>query len=249
MDAVLVTGCTVGGLAVGAVLDSLTGRIVPAPEPAAVAEPAYAGAPAPPPAPPQSVAPVARVPSATEVALSAVLTGGLFALLAVRLGSAHQLVGYCALMAGLVAVSIVDARVGIVPRSILYPTFAACAVGLVAAGALDHRWRPVANGAIGGVGCFAVFFALWWFYPRGIGYGDVRLAGVMGAALGWIGFGELYIGFLAAFVVGAVIGVAVMAVRGTGRRTRFAFAPALSAGAAFGVLWGPWAVRLWLHHG
>jgi leader peptidase (prepilin peptidase)/N-methyltransferase len=247
MDAVLVTGCAAGGLAAGAVLDSLTGRIVRAPEPVAVLEPAYAGAPAPEQAP-LPPAPV-RVAGAGEIALSALLTGGFFALLAFRLGPTHDLVAYCALAAGLVALSVVDARAGIVPRSILYPTLAATAVGFVAASALDHHWRPLLQAAVGGSACFAVFFALWWFFPRGLGFGDVRLAGVIGAALGWIGYGELYVGFLVAFLVGALSGVVVMAVRGTGRRTKFAFGPALSVGTAFGILWGPWAVHLWLHHG
>ncbi len=74
----------------------------------------------------------------------------------------------------------------------------------------------------------------------------MRLAGVMAAALGWIGFGEIFVGFLAAFVVATVVGLAVMAAKGTGRKTRFALGPWLSVGAAFGVMWGPWAVHLWL---
>ena len=60
--------------------------------------------------------------------------------------------------------------------------------------------------------------------------------------------GELYVGFLASFLAGTVVGLVVMAGQGTGRKTRFAFGPALTLGAAFGVLWGPWAVHLWLHH-
>jgi prepilin signal peptidase PulO-like enzyme (type II secretory pathway) len=41
----------------------------------------------------------------------------------------------------------------------------------------------------------------------------------------------------------------LMVGRGTGRKTKLAFGPPLAAGAAFGVLWGPWAVHVWLHHG
>lgn len=246
MDAALVAGCALGGLAAGAVLDSLTGRIVASPAHVDAPEPAYVGgpaAPAPAPAPPAP-----RVPPAGEVVGSALATGAVFALLALRLGAAHQLAAYCALGAGLVALSVVDVRAGIIPRSILYPTLAVTALGLVAASGLDHRWRPLLDGAIGGGVCFAVFFALWWFTPRGIGYGDVRLAGTMGVALGWIGFGELYVGFLVAFALGALWGIVVMAVKGSGRRTRFAFGPALSAGALVAVAWGQWAVQLWLHH-
>jgi leader peptidase (prepilin peptidase)/N-methyltransferase len=251
VNVVLVAGCAAGGLVTGGFLDSVTGRItrppVPPPDPGtdAVGGPAPVQGAA---VPVAQVAVAVRTPGASELAISAIVTGGVFALLAIRLGAVPALAAYCALSVGLVAVSVVDIRLGIVPRSILYPSFGAMAVGLVAASAVDSHWRALGEAAIGGVAAFAVFFVLWWFFPRGLGYGDIRLAGVIGAALGWIGFGELYVGFLAAFVAGTVVGVAIMASQGTGRKTRFAFGPALTVGAAFGVLWGPWAVHIWLHH-
>jgi leader peptidase (prepilin peptidase) / N-methyltransferase len=251
VNGVLVAGCAAGGLVIGGFLDSVTGRIV---RPAPTAPDPSADAPEGVPAPSEAVGPLTQVavetrtPGSSELAISAVTTGVVFALLAIRLGAVPALAAFCSLLAGLVAVSIVDIRLGIVPRSILYPTLATMTVGLVAASAVDSRWRSLGEAAIGGAVAFAVFFALWWFFPRGLGYGDVRLAGVMGAALGWIGFGEIYVGFVAAFVAGTVVGLVLMARQGTGRKTRFAFGPALTLGAAFGVLWGPWAVHLWLHH-
>ena len=189
-----------------------------------------------------------RVAPRHEVLLSAVLTAGWFALAAARLGGVPALGAYCALGAGLVAAAVVDSRAGILPRVVVFATLGALAVGLAGASAADGRWRALGDAAIGGVICFAVFFALWWCFPRGLGYGDVRLAGLIGAALGWLGFGVLYVGFLVAFVAGTVVGVVLMVRRGTGRKTRLPFGPALAFGAGFGVLWGPWAVHLWLHH-
>jgi leader peptidase (prepilin peptidase)/N-methyltransferase len=253
VNVALVAGCAAAGLVTGGFLDSLTGRIVRDPGPPAEPATELPGGPTSgvgggvTPPPPAAVAP--RVPGALELAVSAVVTGAAFALLAIRLGAVPALAAYCSLLVGLVAVSVVDIRLGIVPRSVLYPTFGAMTAGLVAASAVDDRWRALGEAAIGGAGAFAVFFALWWFFPRGLGYGDVRLAGVIGAALGWIGFGELYVGFLAAFVTGTAVGAVLMASQGTGRKTRFAFGPPLTLGAAFGVLWGPWAVHIWLHHG
>jgi leader peptidase (prepilin peptidase)/N-methyltransferase len=251
VNAALVVGCAAGGVVIGGILDTLTGRIVRPPDVVPDAATETGGTP-----PPQgeTASPVAqiviaaRAPGSTEIAVSAVATGVVFALLAIRLGAVPALAAYCSLLAGLVAVSIVDIRLGIVPRSILYPTLATMAVGLVAASAVDSHWRALGEAGIGGVAAFVAFFALWWFFPRGLGYGDVRLAGVMGAGLGWIGFGEIYVGFLAAFVAGTVVGLVVMASQGTGRKTRFAFGPALTLGAAFGVLWGSWAVHIWLVH-
>ena len=184
--------------------------------------------------------------SAAVAAASAVLTGGLCALAAVRLGAVPALGAYCALLAGLVALSITDLRSGLVPRRFVYGDLVLVAVGLTAASATGDSWAPLLRAAIGAVASFAVFAAIWWVYPKGLGFGDVRLAGLCGAGLGWIGYPELYLGFMAGFVIGAITGLAVLAVR---RSRRFPFAPALAAGAAFGVLWGGWLADMWLHPG
>lgn len=186
------------------------------------------------------------VPVPATPVLAAVATGALLALVALRLGGVPQLAAYCVLFAGLVAVSIVDLRVGLVPRRVLYPTLAATAAGLLAASAADGDTIRLAWAAIGGVAAFVVFTAVWWLFPRGMGFGDVRMAGVCGMALGWLGFEQLYVGFLAAFVLGLVFGLGNLAVRHT---TRFPFAPALAAGTAVGVLWGGYLGGLWLHPG
>jgi leader peptidase (prepilin peptidase)/N-methyltransferase len=255
VNVALVAGCGAAGLVAGAFLDSLTGRIVRPPEPPPTDRPTGPGHPRSPhayeagAATPVQVIVAPRGAGTIELIGSGIVTGAAFALLAIRLGAVPPLAAYCALVLGLVAISVVDVRLGIVPRAVLYPTFGAMAVGLVSASAADGRWRALGEAGIGGAGAFAVFFALWWFFPRGLGYGDIRLAGVVGAALGWIGFWEIYVGFLVAFALGAALGVMLMVGRGTGRKTKLAFGPPLAAGAAFGVLWGPWAVHVWLHHG
>ena len=181
-----------------------------------------------------------------EAVAAAVVTGALFALAAVRIGAHPQLSAYCSLFAGLVAVSIADLRTGLVPRKLLYPSAGLVAAGLVAASAEIGDWHPMLDALIGGAAAFVFFAAIWWVYPRGLGFGDVRLAGLCGLALGWLGFRQLYLGFLAGFVLGAAMGFVVLAVR---RSRRFPFAPALATGAVFGVLWGGWLGNLWLHPG
>ena len=70
----------------------------------------------------------------------------------------------------------------------------------------------------------------------------------MGTALGWLGPAEVYVGFLSGFVIGALMGTVTMLVRGTGRKTRFPFAPALAAGTVVGVLWGARLASYWVLH-
>ncbi|HXQ19100.1 MAG TPA: A24 family peptidase [Acidimicrobiales bacterium] len=253
MDAALVGGCAVAGLTAGLILDEVAAHIAPARPLSEVAEPAAASAQSAvaaiaPGEPVVAVRPVPGPPKAAERVAVSLVAALAFALAAARLGAQPELAAYCALFGGLVAVSVADLRVGLVPRVLLYPTFALMAAGLVAAAAVDERWRPLEHAAIGGAGAFVVFFALWWCYPRGIGFGDVRLAGVLGAGLGWIGFGALYIGFAAAFLLGVVLGLVLMLRHGTGRKTRLAFGPPLALGATIGVLWGTWLVHAWTTH-
>ncbi|MGH9082197.1 MAG: prepilin peptidase [Acidimicrobiales bacterium] len=187
---------------------------------------------------------VERVAGRGRRAVAGAVTGALLALTAARLGAVPQLAAYCLLGAGLVAMSSVDLGTGLVPRRILYPTLAVTAAALLAASAAAGRWGSLAGAAGGGAAAFGVFAAVWWIYPRGLGFGDVRLAGLVGMSLGWLGFRQLYIGFLAAFALGVVVGVATLVARGT---TKFPFAPALAAGAMVGVLWGGYLGNLWLH--
>ena len=71
-----------------------------------------------------------------------------------------------------------------------------------------------------------------------MGLGDVRLAALIGAGLGWLGLLHVYVGFVVGFLAGALFGIVVMAARGTGRKTKLPFAPALAIGAVVGVLRG-----------
>ncbi len=275
MNAVLVAGCAVGGALAGAVLDVVAARVPPAPDPvdAALASaaashddpaqvatgataqdpdrPATPGAPARDGGDPQT--PVAArtapgPPGPLELTAAAAVTALLLAAAAVRFGPVPELAAYCVLFAGLVAISVADLRVGLVPRTLLYPTLGLMTLALVAAAGLAGDWTPLLHAAIGGGGAFVVFFVVWWFAPRGLGFGDVRLAGLLGAGLGWLGFANVYVGFLSGFVIGALMGTAKMLAQGTGRKTRFPFAPALALGAVVGVLWGSWLANYWILH-
>lgn len=249
----MVAVCGAGGVLAGPLLDTLARRVRRVPAAADVAAVGVGvGDTAPVPAPVGAAACV--LPSTTEstaVALGAaaaiaLVTGALWALAALRVGDVPSLAAYCALFGALVAVSLTDLRTGLVPRALLYPAAAVVGIGLVAASAQDHAWRPLLDAVIGGAAAFGLFGVIWWAYPRGMGFGDVRLAGLCGGALGWLGFRQLYLGFLIAFVAGAVMGLVVLAVR---RSRKFPFAPALAVGTVVGVLWGGWLGNLWLHPG
>jgi leader peptidase (prepilin peptidase) / N-methyltransferase len=75
-----------------------------------------------------------------------------------------------------------------------------------------------------------VLYLLLLISPRSFGFGDVKLGGVLGAYLGWFGWLEVYYGIFAGFLLGSLIGVALLA-RGASMKTKLAFGPALIVGA------------------
>jgi leader peptidase (prepilin peptidase) / N-methyltransferase len=81
----------------------------------------------------------------------------------------------------------------------------------------------------------------------GMGEGDVRLAPLLGAYLGWLNPGIVPIGLFYGFLLGAVVGVALMAIGSAGRRTAVPFGPFLAAGTVLAVLTGQEVVDLLWH--
>ncbi len=79
---------------------------------------------------------------------------------------------------------------------------------------------------------------MWFAYPAGMGFGDVKLAPTLGAYLGWLGYGVLAVGAFLGFFLGAVVGVGVIAFTEGGRKTKIPFGPFMIVGTVLAVLVG-----------
>jgi leader peptidase (prepilin peptidase)/N-methyltransferase len=88
-----------------------------------------------------------------------------------------------------------------------------------------------------------LFFAMNLMSPRALGFGDVRLAPVLGLGLGWLGAGYVLLGFFAANVIGAVIGVALIATKRISRQQQVPYGVFLALGTAVAFFWGPELLR------
>jgi leader peptidase (prepilin peptidase)/N-methyltransferase len=141
-------------------------------------------------------------------------------------------------LALLVVVSVTDLTHRLVPRRLIYGALALIVPLLVATSALDHTWHRLTGSLIAGAVAFGIFFAVWWFIPRGMGFGDVRLAGAIGFTTGWLSLLHAYVAFLTGFLVGMVFGLVLLVATSSGRKSRIPFAPSLAVGAAIAVLWG-----------
>jgi leader peptidase (prepilin peptidase)/N-methyltransferase len=85
------------------------------------------------------------------------------------------------------------------------------------------------------VGLFTAFFVLAFAYPAGMGFGDVKLAGVLGAVLAYLSWSTLAVGAFGGFLLGAVGGVALMAVGRGNRKTAIPFGPYLIVAALVAI--------------
>lgn len=191
----------------------------------------------------------ARTDHALRPLVLALAGGAVLGGLGARFGSDVILAPYAILALSLIAISAVDLERFIIPNRLVYPTLFVVAPLLVVASAVDDRWGLLARAAIAGAVALVAFFAVHYAVPHGMGLGDVRLAGLLGLATGWLGLGHAFVGFFAAFLLGALVGIGVMAVRGGGRKTRIPFGPFMAAGAVFTLLWGSPIAQALFHHG
>jgi leader peptidase (prepilin peptidase)/N-methyltransferase len=132
------------------------------------------------------------------------LVGALFAGVGLRFGISWTGVGEAALAAGLVVLAFIDLEHLLLPKKIVYATLTVVAVVFVAGAATGTQWHRLLVAAISAVVPWALFFVINFVSPRAMGFGDVRLALLIGFGLGWLGAGYAFLGFIVASVLGSV---------------------------------------------
>jgi len=161
-----------------------------------------------------------------------------------------------AVFAGLsVALTLIDLDVKRLPDAIVLPGWGAIVVLLLvttllggastgsatqvtgsAAQAID--WWPFLRALIGGAALFLFYYLIRLISPRGMGGGDVKLAGLVGTVLGWFGWGALAFGAFAAFLLGGIFGGILLLAGRAKRRSAIPFGPWIIAGAWVGIVVG-----------
>ncbi len=180
-----------------------------------------------------------------------VVTAVVLASLAARFGWSGQLAAMVVWGCALVAVSVIDLDHYRIPTILVYPTLLACAAALTVVAFAESIPRALLGAALGALAYGGFIFLFWLVYPAGMGFGDVRLAVLLGLVLGWVGAAQevdgvlvdaglldpirlFLFGGLAGSMLGSLVGIGVMAIRG--RRAHFPFGPSLCLGALAVVL-------------
>ncbi|MFT3871622.1 MAG: A24 family peptidase [Nocardioides sp.] len=140
----------------------------------------------------------------------------------------------------LTALSVIDLRTRLLPVRLIWPTYAVVVAGILIAAVATGDGAAVMRAAISALVCFVLYFVLWFIYPRGMGFGDVRLSGVLGLMLGYLGIGALVVGIYAGFLVFGLPGLVVAIARWDRKllKVAYPYGPAMIVGALVGVLWG-----------
>ena len=149
-----------------------------------------------------------------------------------------MLPAYLVLAGGLVALSVIDLKLFLLPNRIVFPLAGASVVllGLGALGEGELGWYGRA--LLAGVASFVVFAGLHIISPRSMGFGDVKLAFVLGLYLGYLGWGEVVLGLFLGFLYGALIGVGLILTGIKSRKDHVPFGPFLAAGTMTAILVG-----------
>jgi leader peptidase (prepilin peptidase) / N-methyltransferase len=162
-------------------------------------------------------------PISARYPLVELTTGALFAAVVATQDDAVRIVLGLLLVAALVPITLIDLDHRIIPNLITGP---AAIAALVAIAALDTDFLVEALiAAVAGGGFFLIAAIL---YPRGMGMGDVKLAGMLGLYLGR----AVAPAILIALIGGVLVGAAIIARKGAteGRKTAVPFGPFLALG-------------------
>lgn len=167
---------------------------------------------------------------------------GLAAWLVLSREQGWALPAFAYLAAVAVALSLIDLDVHRLPDAIVLPSYVV-ALALLALASWNpggpSDWPALGRAAIGALALFAVYFVMLLVYPAGMGFGDVKLAGLLGLYLGWVGWGALVVGWFAAFLLGGLYAVALLVARRANRRSGIPFGPWMLVGALVGLAAGP----------
>jgi leader peptidase (prepilin peptidase)/N-methyltransferase len=129
------------------------------------------------------------------------------------------------------------------PDRVTFPAYGVCGAAFVVDAAVLGSWGAAVRALVAAAAAFAVAAGAAAIAPDGLGFGDVKLLGLLGLVLGWAGWGVLLAGIFLGLLTGALTSVVLVAARRAGWRTALPFGPPLLVGAVLALgLTGPGAL-------
>jgi leader peptidase (prepilin peptidase) / N-methyltransferase len=166
------------------------------------------------------------------------LTGLLFAAMTWRildLDLAAALPAFLYFTAIGIALTMIDIDHKRLPDKIVLPSWIVIAVLLTVASAVSGDWDALARAGIGAAALFGLYFLLAFIYPAGMGFGDVKLALILGGVLGYLSWRAFAVGAFGGFLLGSVGGIVVLASGRGNRKTAIPFGPYMIAATVVAI--------------
>lgn len=165
-------------------------------------------------------------------------TAAIFALVGWRLDWAWALPAYWVFFFAVIAIVLVDLRHYLIPTRIVYPAVGIGIVLLTIAAVIGGDFDHLGSALLAMIVCWLFYFVCWFVFPAGMGFGDVRLALLIGLFTGWIALSNALLALLLGLLLGAGIGLLLVAARLRSRKDAIPFAPFMVLGASIAILFG-----------
>jgi leader peptidase (prepilin peptidase)/N-methyltransferase len=137
-----------------------------------------------------------------------------------------------------VSLALIDIDTHKLPNAIVLPSYLVGGALLAAAGILNGDLDSLIRAGVGMAALWVAYFLMAMLYPGGMGFGDVKLAGVLGLYLGFVGWDALLIGAFAAFFFGGLFAIVLVLLKKVNRKSGIPFGPWMLVGAWTGIFAG-----------
>lgn len=132
----------------------------------------------------------------------------------------------------------IDLEIQILPTNIIYYGGALTLLLLISAAAMTNNWLLLVPMAISGISWFVLYGLVWYWVPKGLGFGDVRLSFFIGAFLGFLNPEGSIVGFVAAWIFPCIAILIALAFKKMSNNTSLPLGPWMLLGAFFGLFYG-----------
>jgi leader peptidase (prepilin peptidase)/N-methyltransferase len=170
-------------------------------------------------------------PAWLELATAVVL-----ALLLGRYGGRPETVAFCFLGVLGVALGAIDIAVQRLPDRLVLPAYPLLLVLLAASAIIEHQAGALLRALLGGLALAACYLLLALLRPGQLGGGDIKLAGLAGLALGWLGWPAVLLGAALGFLLSGLASLGLLAARRITLHSHICFGPFLLGGALLAIL-------------
>lgn len=148
-----------------------------------------------------------------------------------------------------ILLSLIDLDTKKLPSHLIYPGYILVLVGALGYQIVTGDSARTASGFLAMAAYLFIYFVMWFVKPGAMGFGDVRLSGLIGFVLGWISFGTAIIGFFLPSVLAIIWMLPSLLRKKSNLKTSIPFGPWMILGALIAIVFGDIFVESYLQLG